>query len=87
MGKEWIVEANTTANLRKISVPEGRLKVIQDFVAALFSRPYGTGASYQTQPRTASWAKVSRPYGTQHVNLWFSRTLFSPHRSDDMWHG
>jgi len=31
----------------------------------LFSRPYGTGSSFQIHPGLASWAKFSRPCGTE----------------------
>ena len=31
----------------------------------IFSRPSGTGSSFQTNPGLASWSKFSRPSGTE----------------------
>ena len=31
----------------------------------IFSRPYGTTPICVRPPRTASWAKLSRPFGTE----------------------
>ena len=43
-------------------------KVVQDCVAAYSSRPCGTGLPFRSNPGLASWAKFSRPSGTEFGN-------------------
>ncbi len=38
----------------------------------------GTGPSLESLPRTASWATLSRPFGTKSMNGGLSHTLFRP---------
>jgi len=56
-------------------VERGRLKVVQDCVAAYFQPSLRDWSSFQIQPRTASWAKFSRPCGTEFGNRVLSQAL------------
>ena len=48
--------------------PQGRLKIGRDAILDNFSRPCGLQRCCVVHPGLASWAKFSRPYGTQFVN-------------------
>ena len=56
-------------------VPQGRLEVVQDGVAANFQPSLRDWSSSQIKLRTSSWAKFNRPYGTE-FGLEFLHGLF-----------
>src|SRR5271156_5130478 len=45
-------------------VPQGRLKVFEDCIAAHLQSSLRDFSTLESLPRTASWAKFSRPFGT-----------------------
>jgi hypothetical protein len=57
-------------------VPQGRLKVVQGRVAAYFQPSLRDWSSFPSNPGQASWAKFSRPSGTEFGNA-ISHALFS----------
>src|SRR6266852_5750837 len=51
-----------------IKVPQGRLKVVQDCVEAYFQPSLRDWSSFKCNPGLTSWAKFSRPFGTESGN-------------------
>ena len=54
--------------------PVGTTGVYKDFVLGDFQPSLRDWIVARFSPRTASWAKLSRPCGTSSRNGWFSRT-------------
>jgi hypothetical protein len=61
------------------SVPQGRLKVVQDCVAAYFQPSLRDWSSLKLNPGLASWAKFSRPCGTEFGNRLLTHALKPGH--------
>jgi hypothetical protein len=57
------------------SVPKGRLKVVQDLQAAYFQPSLRDWVVFKSNPGLASWAKFSRPFGTEFRNGILTQTL------------
>jgi hypothetical protein len=61
---------------REFSVAEYfAMEGLWDRLRVSASRPYGTFSSLESLPRTASWAKFSRPCGTHFAIGRFSRRV------------
>jgi hypothetical protein len=54
-------------------VPQGRLKVVQDWIAAYFQPSLRDWIVLSSNPGLASWAKFSRPFGAE-LEMEFSHT-------------